>query len=118
MTTVWWGSGSRSGGIVPIIQHGKTKYHVCRLATQGWLVFRFDWLNKKAPFRAEAARKELLTKINDIPGQHFDESVLTRRARVPFDSLTTGESVDKLKAALAWLIDQIRSECEREGEPK
>lgn len=58
---VWWGTGFKEDRIVPTIQHGKTKYHACRMATQGWFVFRFDWLYKKLPFSDEAVRRHLAT---------------------------------------------------------
>ena len=109
VTHVWWGVGSREGGIVPTIQHGKTKYHVCRMATQGWFVFRFDWLCKKPPFNDETVRKQLLAKINEIPGMQFGEDVLKGRARIPFEKLTTAEAVEKLKSAVTWLIEQVNS---------
>lgn len=114
VTYVWWGTGSKEGGIVPTIQHGKTKYHVCRMATQGWFVFRFDWLYKKSPFSDESVRRQLLAKINEIPGVVFGEDVLTKRARIPFEKLTSIEAVEKLKAVMAWLIEQVKIECGKE----
>ena len=114
VTYLWWGTGSKDGGIVPIIQHGKTKYHVCRMATQGWFVFRFDWLYKKTPFSEEAVRRQLLAKINEIPGVVFGEDVLTKRARIPFEKLTSNEAVKKLKAVMAWLIEQVKIGCGKE----
>lgn len=115
VTYVWWGTGSKEGGIVPTIQHGKTKYHVCRMATQGWFVFRFDWLYKKPPFTDEAVRRQLLAKINEIPGVTFGQDVLTKRARIPFEKLTTTAAVEKLKSAMSWLIEQVKVECGTAG---
>ncbi len=114
VTYVWWGTGSKEGGIVPTIQHGKTKYHVCRMATQGWFVFGFDWIYKKPPFSDESVRRQLLAKINEIPGVVFGEDVLTKRARIPFEKLTSNEAVEKLKAVMAWLIEQVKIECGKE----
>lgn len=79
---VGWGTGSKEGGVIPTIQHGKTKYHICRFATQGWFVFRFDWLCKKPPFSEESLRQQLRAKINEIPGIVFGDDVLTTRARI------------------------------------
>ena len=116
VTYVWWGTGSSEGGIIPTIQHGSTKYHVCRMATQGWFVFRFDWLYKKPPFSDESVRRQLLAKINEIPGVTFGEELLTTRVRIPMEKLTTSKAQDKLKSALAWLIDQVRTECGNESD--
>lgn len=111
VTYVWWGTGSKEGGIVPTIKHGETKYHVCRMATQGWFVFRFDWLYKKPPFSDEAVRRQLLAKINEIPGVNFGENVLTKRAKISFDKLNTSDALEKLKSTVAWLIEQVKTEC-------
>lgn len=110
VTYVWFGTGSVEGGIVPTLEDGKTKYHVCRLATQGWFVFRFDWLYRKPPFSNEGVRRQLLARINEIPGVTFGEDVLTRRARIPFEKLTTSKALEKLKSAVAWLIEQVKTE--------
>jgi len=111
VTDVVWGTGSKEGGIVPMIQHGTTKYHFCRMATQGWFVFRFDWLNKIPSFGDEAVRRQLLAKINEIPGVHFGENVLNKRARIPLEKLATNEALEKLKSVVSWLIAQVNAEC-------
>lgn len=115
VTVVWWGTGPKEGGLIPIIQHGKTKYHVCRMATPGRFVFRFDWLYKKPPFADEAVRLRLLAKINEIPGVHFSDDVLTKRARIPFEKLTMPDAMNKLKEAMTWLIEQVNSEANKSG---
>lgn len=64
-----------------------------------------------ARFAEEAVRRQLLAKINEIPGVHFDDDVLTKRARIPFEKLTTPDVLKKLKEAMAWLIEQVNVEC-------
>lgn len=109
VTYVWFGRGSTQGGIVPIIEKGKVNYHVCRMSTQGWFVFRFDWLYKKPPFNDEAVLRNMLAKINEIPGVHFDDDVLTKRARILFEKLANPVAIEKLKAAVTWLIEQVKA---------
>jgi len=81
------------------------------MATQGWFVFRSDWLYKKPPFSDEAVRPQLLAKINEIPGVALGEEVLTRRARIPFEKLTTAEALKWLKSAVSWPIEQLKTAC-------
>jgi len=57
-------------------------------------------------------RRQLLDRLNDIPGISFHEGVLNTRARIPTKTLTSSAAMEKLKAAVAWLIAQIRTECE------
>lgn len=107
---LWYGSGTKHGGIIPIVQIGSTKYHVGRLATQGWFAFRFDWLMRRAPFASEEVRRHLLEKLNRIPGADFPESVLTTRARIPFDQLVDPAALAAVKEAIAWLIAGAKEE--------
>ena len=53
-------------------------------------------------------RIDLLDKINEIPGVHFDDDAINKRARIPFDSLTSPATLEKLKAAMSWLIEQVK----------
>lgn len=109
VTSISWGRGLTEGGIVPVIQYGNTTIRICRMVSQGRFVFRFDWLCKKPPFSDKSVLQELLAKINDIPGVHFGEDVLTKPARIPFQTLTNPVALEKLKATVKWMIDLIKS---------
>ena len=116
VTDIWWGEGQKDGGIVPVIGDGHFRYRIFRMATQGWVAFRFDWLCEQPPFDGELLRKQLLAKINEIPGVHFDEDVLLKKARVPFAKLTAPTAIEKLKEILAWEIEQIEAQIAIETE--
>ena len=47
----------------------------------------------------------------EIPGVHFDEDVLTKRARIPFEKLTPPDALKKVKEAMALVIEQVNVEC-------
>lgn len=107
VSRIWWGSGASLGGIVPVIERGNAKYYVCRMTTHGRFVFCFDWLSRRPPFDDEAVRRKLLAKINEIPGVRFEDDVLKKRARIQFETLANPASMQKLKAAVTWMIAQI-----------
>ena len=107
VTQVWWGTGKKLGGIVPILKVGSVKYHLIRMGSDGWFVFRFDWLKNKPPFDDEAVRRELLAKINEIPNVHFDDDVMTKRARIPMDILAGAGSLAQAKSIIEWMISRI-----------
>ncbi len=90
-----------------MIRHGGIKYNVCRMSTQGRFVFRLDYLGRRFPFSEEKVRRELLNKINGIPEVQFKDDVLNRRARIPFEKLTSKEAMSKLQETVLWLIEQI-----------
>jgi len=105
---VWFGRGSKVGGIVPTVQHGRTKYQLCRLTTEGRLVFRIDWLRGKPPFTQPNAIQELLTKIASIPGVQIPDQQLIKRIPISLRSLDTPEAIEKLKTVLSGLISQVK----------
>jgi len=109
---VFWGQGQKNSCFIPTIRRGKVDYQVCRMNSDGVFVFRFDWLNKKPPFDNEIVLRELLGKINSIPGiyNRFSEEVISSRARFPFLNISTNESIDALKSALAFIIDSVKTD--------
>jgi hypothetical protein len=98
---------------MPTIECLNVKYRVCGLDTKGGFQFRFDDLSKKPPFSDLGARRQLLAKINEIPGVRFDESKMTKWSSTTLAKLATPEAVEKLKAAMTWLIEAIKAECEK-----
>lgn len=63
----------------------------------------------------QLAPSEVLAKINEIPGVVFGEDVLTKRARIPIEKLTSNEAVEKLKTVMAWLIGQVKADLGKEN---
>jgi hypothetical protein len=112
-TSLKYGSGDKDVGVVATIQHGRKKFDICRLSLNWGLAIRFHLLQQKPPFHEEALRRQLLTTINEIPGVHLDDDVLTKRARVPFDRLTSPMALEKAKEAITWLIEQVKAETVR-----
>lgn len=102
VTEIWW-QKSEGRGIVPIIRQGQDEFRVCRIASQGWFAFRFDWLFVQPPFTGEAIRRELLARVNEIPNVNVEP----KRARIQLDTLQDPAAMEKLKAVVAWLIEQV-----------
>jgi hypothetical protein len=107
VSELWWGQGARVGGVIPTVKRRKNKYHLCRLVSDGWLAFRFDWLHRKPPFENEATRRELLGRINSLPGVRFGDEVLKGRARIPLEKLATPQAMKILRATFSWMLEQI-----------
>ena len=80
--------------------------------TDGTLAFRFDWLKKKPPFDDDMVLRELLSKINAIPGirNRFGDEVMAV-AKFPLTDTLTIESIEALKCALTFIIDSVKSDC-------
>jgi hypothetical protein len=100
------------GGIVPTVQHGKTRYQLCRLTTEGRIVFRLDWLRGKPPFTEANAIQELLTRIASIPGVQLPTQQPIKRIRISLNSLDTPNATERLQAVLSWLISQVKQDAQ------
>jgi hypothetical protein len=112
VSNVWFGRGSKVGGIVPTVKHGKTKYQLCRLTTEGRIVFRLDWLRGKPPFTEANAIQELLTRIASIPGVQLPTQQPIKRIRISLSSLDTPNATERLQAVLSWLISQVKQDTQ------
>lgn len=105
---LWWGRGKQTGRVNATKVQGKTRYQLIRLTTRGFFVVCFDWLHKKPPFDDEAVRRELIERINGISTVQFDESVLTKPARIPLELLGSSTAQTKLRATVDWMIEKIK----------
>lgn len=110
VTEVWFGRGARQGGVVPVIDKDGQDYHLFRMTTDGWFIVPFEWLHEKPPFDDEHVRRQLLAMINELSGLTFDDDVLTKRARIPFERLLDRAAVEKLKSMVGWMVRQIEGQ--------
>lgn len=109
VSLIWWGTGSREGGAIPTVVKDGTKYHLCRLSTRGWFVFRFDWLSRKPPFTNDSVRKCLLSRINEIPGLSVTDKVMTSRIRIRMDQLIDADASERLRSVILDLLSLVKS---------
>ena len=107
VSSIWWGAGAKQGFFVPTIQKRGTTYRVLRMATDGWCVFRLDWLRRKAPFQDEHLRKEFVNRLNEIPGVQLGDEFVSKRIQITLNKLQSEEALDAFKSAVRWLIEQI-----------
>jgi hypothetical protein len=86
-TYVWWGRGSRSGSFVPGITHNEIDHQMFAVFTYGNVEIYFQWYQHKAPFDSETKRRDLLNRLNAIPGVSIPENGITRRPSIPLSAL-------------------------------
>ncbi len=103
---VTWGQAR--GRMVPTIHEKKTRYQLFVVRENGQFGVRFVYLRKQPPFDAEPVIHELLRKMNEIPGLSFTEGDLGKKRAFPLQSLAEPGALEKFKAAIEWMIEQIR----------
>jgi hypothetical protein len=67
-TQMWYGKGSRSGSIIPVLHKGGTGYFPVALWTYGSAELQFQALQHRPPFDRLDLRQEFQRRLSDIPG--------------------------------------------------
>ncbi|VVB69404.1 Uncharacterised protein [uncultured archaeon] len=103
----WWGKGKHDGSFYPILDYKGESYYPFCIWTYGKIEIQFQWLMTKPPFSDEAKRRELLTRLNQIPGVNIPEKALTRRPNIFLSLFSDDSSFKQLCATLKWVVDEI-----------
>jgi hypothetical protein len=106
---LWWGQGKQHGGFVVIYDAPDgTAHQLFEVWTNGYIELFFKYLANKGPFADEALRRDLMARLNDIPGIEVPEAAVAKRPNVSFDRLPADASLDRFLAVFDWAIAEIR----------
>lgn len=102
-----WGKGKKDGSIL-LDLNGE---NFCPIAiwTYGKIEIQFQWLMTKPPFNDEMKRKELLGRLNQIPGVEIPEKAITKRPNIFLSTFKEESSLGLLLETLNWVIQEIKS---------
>jgi len=107
---IWWGRGRRSGSFVPMVGPEGQGAQFISVWTYGLVENQFQWLAYRSAFKNEEPRKELLRRLNQIPGIEFPEDVITRRPSFPLERLADEDAMNTFKETYEWVINKLRSQ--------
>jgi hypothetical protein len=107
VTRVWWGKGIRSGSFVPILNHKDTDHQIFAVWTNGSVEIYFQ--HYKPPFDTAERRRELMDRLNAIPGVSLTDDVLSRRPSIPLATFQDQTALDEFLEVFDWLLNQIRA---------
>ena len=68
---VWWGRGKQDGSMVPVLDVLGASYFPFSVWTYGRLEINFQYMTN-GPFADEEMRRELLAKLNALPGVRIE----------------------------------------------
>ncbi len=106
---IWWGEGKTQGSFSVIVEHNGVPHYPIAVFTKGVVYINFYQLKNKPPFDNEDLRKELLRRINEVPGVNISQEYLAKGPAIPLKTFENCDALDKFFSALAWVIKQIRS---------
>jgi hypothetical protein len=105
----WWGKGKQDGSFYPVLDLNGEQYYPIAIWTYGKIEIQFQWLMNKSPFNDEIKRKELLKRLNQIPGVEIPETAITRRPNIFLSKFKEASSLAKLLETLDWVVQEIKS---------
>ncbi|WP_440950752.1 DUF262 domain-containing protein [Methanosphaerula subterraneus] len=107
-THIWWGEGKKDGSFAPIFNWKGESYYPVLVWTRGVLVIQFQWLQNRPPFNALEKRKELLDRLNAIPGIAIPEDSLIYRPALPLRAFLPAKIREEFFAVLDWVISEVK----------
>ena len=105
----WWGKGKQDGSFYPVLDLNGEQYYPIAIWTYGKIEIQFQWLMNKSPFNDEMKRKELLMRLNQIPGVEIPEKAITRRPNILLSTFKDASSLRQLLETLDWAVQEIKS---------
>ena len=109
---VTFGRGKVDGSCIFVVTaHGRDQY-VFSIWTYGRLYVGMTYLKSHAPFSDEALRKELVSRLNQVPGVDIDEDNIEGMPTVRLENLAAQGGVDQLLSVFAWAAKTIRASAE------
>jgi hypothetical protein len=104
---IWWGSGKVDGSFYPMLDHkGKSYYPIC-IWSYGKVEVQFQYLKRNPPFDSESKRKELLERLNRIPGFSIPDDAIERRPNVYLAVLKNKDALEQFLETLDWTVQEI-----------
>lgn len=106
----WWSSGAMSGSCFPYFKHAGYKHWPFSLRSDGQIKIGFDGHSKHPPFDDEELRRELLHRINHVPGMDIPADAINRVPSFRLSVLAESpEALDTFKSALDWYCETVLS---------
>jgi hypothetical protein len=106
---VGWGKGRLDGSFTPEVEHGGMLYKFIRVYTYGSVEILFEYLYDQPPFDDESVRRELLRRLNEIPGTSISVAKITMRPTVSLGLLKEDAVIEQFLGTLDWIIEEIRA---------
>ncbi|HUV94467.1 MAG TPA: hypothetical protein VMX14_06505 [Anaerolineae bacterium] len=108
---LYLGRGRAYGALGPLLPHKGVDHRLFYVWTYGRVDVQLGWMasHDESPFHPEDKRRELLRKLNEIPGVVLSEDRIDKYPSVPLAALVEEASLDQFLKTFEWVIEQIRA---------
>jgi hypothetical protein len=108
---VAWGKGGQYGALSANLDGPSGRQVIIGMGTSGNLSIPFGHLRQKPPFSDETKRRELLRRINEVPGVQMAGDLIDRLPNLSLSLFQDRIALEKLFGILDWVIREIKA-CE------
>lgn len=99
-----FGNGKQDGSFIPVFAANGRHFPIA-LYSSGQIEVQFQHL--KPPFDGEQARRDLLDRVNQVPGVSFGPDVISRRPSIPLSLMAHDPAAsEELKDVIEWFEDE------------
>lgn len=110
VTRLWFGRGDEMGSIVPVLKAADgTDVMFFALWTYGTVEMYFQHLRGRPVFDAEDARRELMRRLNQVPGVTLPADAIAKRPSFPIAALADESALRAFRDVIEWALEQVRS---------
>lgn len=110
-TRIYWGRGDVSSGFVPIFQHNGREHQLFQVQISGKVEIYFYWYQYKPTFDTEVKRRELLKRLNAIPGvQKMPDEVISKRPGIPLSVLKNDAALRQFLEIFDWFLQTVKAD--------
>lgn len=115
---ITFGTGQQDGSFFVSLEHHGTTYYPLAVWTYGRVEVQLQYLRQKPAFQSEERRREILQRLNEIPGVDLSADAIARRPSIPLETLRAPGAVDAVLSTLTWIAAVIRADPENGPHPE
>jgi len=108
-TRIQWGKGRYDGSFTPILVVDGENYNSISVWTYGAVSIQFGYLMNEPPFDTVKKRKELLGRLNAIPGIALQQNALEKFPSIPLQAFLDEGAQREFLSILDWVIFEMQS---------
>jgi hypothetical protein len=113
VSSIRWGSGSQDGSFILDETTPGGPCPFLAVYTSGHVELRFGALKEHERFRAEDARSEIVTRLNEVPGVNLSRDAHQKRPSMNLVAFTEPSARNALIAVLADVLAGLHDDGER-----
>ena len=102
-----FGTGKKDGSVFPLFGNGQRLF---LLWTYGKVMFPFNWMKASPPFSDESKRREMIARLNHIPGIRIPEDSIDIQPTFDLALLNDEKKHNEFVGVLQWAVNQISGE--------